>query len=113
MGEGVSYAAHLESTRRRCPRGGGGWVGGEGLDPSPLRPLDMRTAFGFLWEHLKSRQKRDSGGQGRGTDVATPRGEHILLRAASDGAWARVFDFWMILPAGKVPAGRHGLGGSS
>ena len=40
---GVCYAAHLESTRRRCrrawtPKRGGGGLGGEGLDPSPLRP---------------------------------------------------------------------------
>ena len=38
------------------------------------------------------------------------RGEHISLHAACDAGWGREFDFGVILPAGKVPAARHGSG---
>ena len=103
MGEGLAmrhtFNRRVEDAEELgAPRGGPpGWRGVGPLSPAPWTCARLSAAFESTWNRSK---QGDSGGQGRGTGVTAQRGEHILLRAASDGGWDREFDFCVILPAG-------------
>ena len=84
-------------------------------NPSPLRP---GHAHGF---RLPSRAPGIAAGNGTAVGKGGERAwllngvstYYCVLLRASDGGWAREFDFWVILPAGKVTAMGHGSGCSS
>ena len=94
-GRGGSYAAHLDSTRRRCRRAWtprGGPLGGEGLDPSP-RALEARTT------HKSTSRRCSRIWDPFGSQIDARRIEHLLVERRSKV---------LALPSIPHAAGDHG-----